>query len=144
MEELINNGQTQCTEQTLASCTTVRTEYMASTFTENNYSTSDTISLSPSEVQLSFNTSLSLTITSSNNYPISEIYDESLLEKDFSAKEIELFTNSLSEKNYINPNANLLEIYNPKACYNKFLYYYRLQALPSPQTVGSFLQNIQE
>ena len=144
VEELINDGQTQRTEQTLASCTTVRTEYTASASTEDNYSTSDTISSSPSEVQLSFNTSLSLTATSSNNYPIPEIYDESLLEKDFSDEEIELPTNSLSERNYINPNLNLLEIYDPKACYNKFLYYHRLQALPSPQTVGSFLHYIQE
>ncbi|RIB01274.1 hypothetical protein C2G38_2231364 [Gigaspora rosea] len=144
VEELINNGQTQRTEQTLASCTTVRTEYTASASTEDNYSTSDTISSSPSEVQLSFNTSLSLTATSSNNYPIPEIYDESLLEKDFSDEEIELPTNSLSERNYINPNLNLLEIYDPKACYNKFLYYHRLQTLPSPQTVGSFLHYIQE
>src|SRR6185437_6762250 len=90
VEELINDSQTQRTEQTLASCTTLRTEYTASSSTEDNYSTSDTISSSPSEVQLSFNTSLSLTATSSNNYPIPEIYDESLLEKDFSDEEIEL------------------------------------------------------
>ncbi|CAG8725262.1 96_t:CDS:1, partial [Racocetra persica] len=95
IEELINDCQTQHTEQTLAFCTTVRTEYTASAFTENNYSTSNTISSSPSEVQLFFNTSLSLTATSSINYPISEIYDESLLEKDFSDEEIELLTNSL-------------------------------------------------
>ncbi|RIB18307.1 hypothetical protein C2G38_2184900 [Gigaspora rosea] len=126
---------TQRTEQTLASCTTVRTEYTVSASTEDNYSTSDTISSSPSEVQLSFNTSLSPTATSSNNYPISEIYDESLLEKNFSDEEIELPTNSLSERNYINPNLNLLEIYDPKACYNKFLYYHRLQTLPFPQTI---------
>ncbi|RIB26517.1 hypothetical protein C2G38_2163161 [Gigaspora rosea] len=114
MEELINDRQTQRTKQTLASCTTMGTGYTASAFTEDNYSTSDTISSSFSEVQLSFNTSLSLTATSSNNYPISEIYDEFLLEKDFSDEEIELSTNSLSERNYINPNPNLLEMYNSK------------------------------
>ena len=138
------DGQTQCTEQAIVSCAAVRTELkMASIPTEDINNTSNTISSSPSKVQLSSKTFSLLTATNSNNYQISEIYNESLLEKDFNNEEIELPTNSLNDKSYISPNSNSLELYNP-TCYNKFLYYYRLQSLPSPQTIGSFLEYILE
>src|SRR6185437_5238876 len=125
--------------QTIVSCATMRTKLkMASTFTENINKTSDTISLSPFEVQLFSNT------TNSNNYLISKNNNKSLLEKDFNNKEIELSTNSLNNKSYISSNLSSPEIYNPTTYYNKFLYYYRLQSLPSPQTISSFLQYILE
>src|SRR5260364_378410 len=144
-EDQAYDGQTQHTEQAMVSCAAVRTELkMARVSTEDINNTLDTISSSPSKVQLSSNTSSLLTATNSNSYPISEIYNESLLEKDFNNEEIELPTNSLNDRSYISPNPSSLELYNPTTCYNKFLYYYRLQSLPSPQTIDSFLQYILE
>ena len=124
----------------MVSCTAMKTELkMASVPTKDINNTSDTISSSPSEVQLSSKTFSLLTATNSNNYLISEIYDESLLIRDFDNEKIEISTNSLNDS-YNNPNLSSLEIYDPIACYNKFLYYYRLQTLPFPQTVGSFFE----
>ena len=139
------DGQTQRTGQAMVPCAAVRTELKtASVSTEDNHNTSDIISSSHSEVQYSFNTSLPSTNTNSNNYLISETYDELLLVKDFSDEEIEIPTNSLNDRNYNYSDLNSPELYNPTTCYNKFLYYHRLQALPSPQTVGTFLQYILE
>src|SRR5260364_424085 len=79
-EDQAYDGQIQCTEQAMVSCAAVRTELKtASISTEDINNTSDTISSSPSEVQLSSNTFLLLTATNSTNYPISEIYNKSLL-----------------------------------------------------------------
>src|SRR6185437_9553563 len=36
--------------------------------------------------------------------------------------------------------SSLLDLYDPTTCYNKFLSYYKLQLLPSPQTLASFIQ----
>ena len=111
MEDQVYDGQTQCTGQAMVSCAAVRTELkMVSIFTEDINNTSDTISLSPSEIQLSFKTFSLLTATNSNNYPISEIYDESLLIKDFDNKKIKIPTNSLNN-GYNNSNSSSFEIY---------------------------------
>src|SRR5260363_150242 len=75
---------------------------------------------------------------------MSEFYDESILIKDFNDEEIEIPTNSLTDRNYNDPNLSSFEMFDPTTCYNKFLYYYRLQALLFPQTVGTFLQYILE
>src|SRR5260364_288922 len=73
MKDQVDDGQTQCTGQAMVPLAAMRTELkIVSISIEDNCNTSDIISLSPSEVQLSFN-------TNSNNYLISETYDESLL-----------------------------------------------------------------
>jgi len=108
---------------------------MVSASTENFNNTSDTISLSSSEVQLSSNTFSLLTAT----YP-----DDELLPDDNENTNTELYTNPLLEDTSTNLYSETSEIYDPLACYNKFLYHHRLQTRPSPQTVGSFLEYIQE
>ena len=108
---------------------------MVSASTENFNNTSDTISLSLSEVQLSFNTFSLLTAA----YP-----DNELLPDDNKNTNTELYTNPLPEDTSTNLYSETSEIYDPLACYNKFLYHHRLQTRPSPQTVGSFLEYIQE
>src|SRR5260363_264723 len=108
MEDQDYDGQTQRTGQAMVPFAAVRTELkMASVSIEDNCNTSDTISSSPSEVQLSFNTLLLSTNTNSNNYLIPETYDESLLIKDFDNKKIEMPTNSLNN-GYNNPNLSSL------------------------------------
>ena len=120
----------------MVSCTAVRTKLeMASTSIEDFNNTSDTISSSPSEVQLSSTTFSLLTAI----YP-----DDKLLPDDNENTNTELYTNPLLEDTSTNLYSETSEIYNLLVCYNKFFYHHRLQTLPSPQTVGSFLEYIQE
>jgi len=112
---------------------------------DNNASTSNTILARHTEIQhLHYTHSLLSTQQYGSIYPKEqEIYDEYELLPDDSDNYSSLPTNNIERTN-INFHPNLLEIYEPSTCYNKFLYYHRLQSLPSPQTVGSFLTYLQE
>src|SRR5260363_387208 len=51
-------------------------------------------------------------------------------------------TNTILGKPNNPPPSSLLDLYDPTICYNKFLSYYKLQLLPSPQTIAFFTQFI--
>src|SRR5260363_369580 len=149
IEDQVYDGQTQCTGQAMVSCAAVKTELeTASASTEINPSTSETISLCHTEVPLQYHTHLSLPIQQySSIYTVEQdIYNEYELLPDESDNNFNIstiHTNTIEETN-TNPYPNLLEIYVPSTCYNKFLYYYRLQSLLSLQTVGSFITYLQD
>src|SRR5260364_14914 len=137
MEDQVYDGQIQCTGQAMVFCAAVKTELeTASASTKINPSTSDTISSCHTEVPLQYHTHLSLPIQQDNSiYTVEqEIYNEYKLLPDESDNNLNIstiHTNTIEETN-IDFYPNSSEIYEPSICYNKFLYYHRLQSLPSP------------
>ncbi|RIB27991.1 hypothetical protein C2G38_2159217 [Gigaspora rosea] len=133
----------------MVSCAAVKTKLeTVSTSTKINSSTSDIISLCYTKVPLQYHTHLLLpTQQYSSIYTIEqEIYNEYellLVESDNNLNTSTIYTNTIEETN-TDSDSNSLEVYDPPTYYNKFLYYLRLQSLPLPQTVSSFLTYLQE
>src|SRR5260364_101556 len=148
-ENQVYNDQIQRTGQAMVSCTAVRTELeTVSASTEINPSTSNTISSCHAEVPLQYHINLSSPIQqhSSTQSIEQETYNKYELLSDSSDNNSNISTTYINttQRTNINFYPNPVEIYDPSICYNKFLYHHRLQSLPSPQTVGSFLTYLQE
>src|SRR6201988_4881697 len=149
VEDQVNDGQTQRTGQAMVPCTTVRTEYTASTSIEEKLNISDSIFSKPSEMQ-THNNIFTLPITQpslpsmflNTLHAISTIY-LNLSSEDSDNDNISPTTCTILGKPPTSLPSNLLEIYDTSTCFNKFLLYYKLQLLPSPQTIVSFLSYIQ-
>src|SRR5260364_243330 len=148
-ENQVYNDQIQRTGQAMVSCTAVRTELeTVSASTEINPSTSNTISSCHAKVPLQYHINLSLPIQqhSFTQSIEQETYNEYELLSDSSDNNSNIsttYTNTTQRTN-INFYPNPVEIYDPSIYYNKFLYHHRLQSLPSPQIVGSFLTYLQD
>ena len=145
MEEPIIDGQTQCTEQTLVSCTAVKAGHTVSESIEGTQKVLASNSSNPAET-LSPNTFF----TTSGKTAIPPIFINTSSPKSKPSKNP---TSEDSDTDNISPTTNtilgkpnnplpssLLDLYNPTTCYNKFLLYYKLQLLPSPQTLASFIK----
>src|SRR5260364_292504 len=94
-EDQVYDSQTQCTGQAMVSCAAVKTELeTASTSTEINSSTSDTISSCHTEVPLQYHTHLSLPIQQNSSiYTVEqEIYNEYELLPDESDNKLNIST----------------------------------------------------
>src|ERR1700752_4751344 len=149
VEDQVNDGQTQRTGQAMVPCTTVRTEYTASTSIEEKLNISDSIFSKPSEMQ-THNNIFILPITQPSlpsmflNTPHSiSITYLNLSSEDLDNDNISPTTCTILDKPPTSLPSNLLEIYNTSTCFNKFLFYYKLQLLSSLQTLASFLLYIQ-
>src|ERR1043165_6431057 len=129
----------------MVSSAIVKTEYTASTSIEEKSNFSDNNSSHPSENPFS----LDLHLTNSKNLHLPNIFintstkpniiiDENGSLTDDSNDTIDSpTTNTIKEK--INTEiSDLLKLYNPSTCFNKFLAFYNLQLLLSPQSIGSF------
>ena len=149
VEDQVNDGQTQRTGQAMVPCTTVRTEYTASASIEGKLNISDSISSKPSEMQ-THNNIFTLPITQpsllsmflNTLYLISTTY-LNLSSEDSDNDNISPTTCTILGKPPTSLPSNLLEIYDTSTCFNKFLLYYKLQLLPSLQTITLFLSYIQ-
>src|SRR5260363_190509 len=157
LEDLDNDGLLTFNQRTSESCGAVQARHTVSAVEDNILNISESISSSPSEI-LPSNTNNNLVPTHPDNEPSpiqqhsstylteQEIYNEYELLSDSSDNNYNTSTihTDTIERTNINFYPNPLEIYDPLICYNKFLYYHRLQFLPSPQTVSSFLTYLQE
>ena len=133
-EDLDNDSFLTSNERTSDSCRAVQARHTVSAVEDNILNISESISSSPSEI-LSSNINNNLALT----YP-----DDELLPDETDTTSTDSNTTSLVEETSTNLYSDSSEIHDPLACYNKFLYHHRLQTLPAPQTVGSFLEYIQE
>src|SRR6185437_13196975 len=145
-----NDGQTQRTGQTIVSSATVKTEYTASASIEENSNFSDNNSSHPSENPFTENI-----FSSTSNKPyIPSIFINTPSNLNTTNNDYESLTDD-SNDTIDSPTTNtikgktdtqildLLKIYNPSTCFNKFLSFYNLQLLPTPQSIGFFLKFIQ-
>ena len=147
MEEPINDGQTQRTEQTLVSCTAVKAGHTVSDSIEGSQKVSASNSPNPAETpspNIFFTTSKKATIPSifiNTSPPKSKSFQNSISEDSDNDNLSPTTHTILGKPNNPSP-SSLLDLYNPTTCYNKFLSHYKLQLLPSPQTLASFIQFI--
>ena len=147
MKEPINDGQTQCTEQTLVSCTAVKAGHTVSESIEGTQKVLAFNSSNPAKTP-----SPNTFFTKSSKTTIPSIFINTSSSKTKSSKNsisedsdndnISPTTNTILGKPNNPPPLSLLDLYDPTTCYNKFLSYYKLQLLPSPQTIASFIQFI--
>src|SRR5260363_189739 len=133
-EDLDNNSLLMSNQRTSESCEAMQAGHMVSTVEDNILNISESISSSPSEI-LSFKINNNLVLTYS---------DDELLPDETDTTSTDSNTTPLVEETSTNLYLDSSEIHDPLACYNKFLYHHRLQTLSAPQTVGSFLEYIQE
>src|SRR5260363_83286 len=133
-EDLDNNSLLTSNQRTSESCGAMQAGHTVSAIEDNILNISESISSSPSEI-LSSNINNNLVLT----YP-----DDELLPDETDTTSTDSNTTPLVEETSTNLYSDSSEIHDPLACYNKFLYHHRFQTLPAPQTVGSFLEYIQE
>src|SRR6185437_989832 len=139
------------TGQTMVSSATVKTEYTASASIEENSNFTDNNSSHPSENPFTENI-----FSSTSNKPyIPSIFINTPSNLNTTNNDYESLTDD-SNDTIDSPTTNttkgktdtqipdLLKIYNPSTCFNKFLSFYNLQLLPTPQSIGSFLKFIQD
>src|SRR5260364_371827 len=108
--------------------------HMVSAVEDNILNISEPISSSPSKI-----------LFSNTNNNLIQIYpDDKLRPDETDTTSTDSNTTPLVEETSTNLYLDSSEIHDPLACYNKFLYHHRLQTLPAPQTVGLFLEYIQE
>ena len=145
-----NDSQTQRTGQTMVSSATVKTEYTASASIEGKSNFSDNNSSHPSENPFSINSHLTtpknsyipnIFINTPTNLSIINDDDESSTNDPNDTIDSPT-TNTIKGRSWVKI-PDLLKLYNPSTCFNKFLAFYNLQLLPSPQSIGSFLKFIQ-
>ena len=147
MEEPINDGQTQHTEQTLASCTAVKAGHTVSDSIEGIQKVLAFNTSNPAETP-----SPNTFFTTSNKTTILSIFINTTSSKPKPSKDspfedsdndnVSPTTKTILGKPNNPPLSNLLDLYDPNTCYNKFLSFHKLQLLPSPQTLASFIQFI--
>jgi len=134
----------------MVSSATVRTEYTVSASIEGKSNFSDNNSSHPSENLFSMNSHLTtpknsyipnIFITTPTNLSIINDNNESSTNDPNDTIDSPT-TNTIKGRFYIKI-PDLLKLYNPSTCFNKFLTFYNLQLLPSPQSIGSFLEFIQ-
>src|SRR6185295_6162998 len=142
-KDQVNDGQTQRTEQTMVSSTTVKTEYTASTSIEGNSNFSETNTSHPSEIPTSNNIfsttpSHSYIPTMFINTPTStqQLSNLNITNNNFESSSdndsINSPTTNTIKRKISTYTSDLLEAYNPLTCFNKFLSFYNLQILLSP------------
>src|SRR6185295_11942535 len=135
----------------MVSSATVKTKYTASASIEGNSNFSDYNSSHPSENPFTENI-FSSTYKKSYipNIFINTPTNINTINNDYDSSTDDLYdtidsptTNTIKGKTNTQI-LDLLTIYNPSTCFNKFLSFYNLQLLPTPQTIGSFLKFLQD